>query len=384
MGRLRRLPYGANYLRWEEMGELREAIDQRILFRFQTEIESCADRLERLVAERLGTCHALAVHNCTGAIRLALLATQPSVGEVVYIPSVTFVAVAGAVLSCGLIPVMVDVTDSFALDADRLPSDAQRVIVAHMEGHVGPVPRGVPFVIEDCAQALGGRHASGRPAGTDGYAGTFSFHHNKVLTSGEGGLVVTDDAGRARLMRRYHDHGCRRVQGEYPAWEPGSFYGENLVSSEEVAAIQLQQFRHLDEILEGLERGYQLLKEEVTGGRFIVRERPTGDVKLSLRVEFSSERGRDLAASRLREARLPHWTLDRYFLPTHPVLLERSSIFADGFPWSLSPRPPQDPAAFNETRERLARTLCLCVSPEVDELEQKAEAQAFAATLAGV
>src|SRR5437879_3515767 len=125
------LPYGANYLDWSDMSELRAAVEQKVLFRYQTESESMASRLERRVSEELGVSHVLAVHNCTEALRLALVSTRPRTGDVVYIPAVTFVAVAGAVLATGLIPVPVDVDDSFALDASLLPSDAPRVIAAH-------------------------------------------------------------------------------------------------------------------------------------------------------------------------------------------------------------------------------------------------------------
>lgn len=93
------LPYGANYLNWSDMHELQQVIEQSVLFRYQTESESMASRLERTVGERLGAEHVLAVHNCTEALRLALVSTRPAVGDVVYIPAVTFVAVAGAVLS---------------------------------------------------------------------------------------------------------------------------------------------------------------------------------------------------------------------------------------------------------------------------------------------
>ncbi|MFE6133633.1 DegT/DnrJ/EryC1/StrS family aminotransferase, partial [Streptomyces sp. NPDC056437] len=142
---LRKLPYGANYLEWDEMPELRHAINDKSLFRYISSGASVSSRLEQLVQERLGAAKALAVHNGTEALRLALKGTRPSAGDPVYIPAVTFVAVAGAVLSCGLVPVPVDVDERFALDATLLPGDAQRVIVAHMEGMVGPLPQNVPY-----------------------------------------------------------------------------------------------------------------------------------------------------------------------------------------------------------------------------------------------
>jgi dTDP-4-amino-4,6-dideoxygalactose transaminase len=369
---MRFLPYGANYLDWQDMTELREAIERGVLFRYQTESESTASRLERLVGQRLGARYALAVHNCTEALRLALVSTTPAVGDLVYIPAVTFVAVAGAVLSNGLIPVLVDIDESLSLDAGLLPAGAQRVIVAHMEGSVASVPASVPFVIEDAAQALGARFADGTYVGTRGYVGAFSFHHNKVLTSGEGGLLVTNDERVWSLMRCYHDHGSARVPGEYPTWNAGAFYGENFVTSEEVAAIQMQQFRHLDEVTTGLDRHYAIALGELPrrdGMR--VLHRPECDVKISIRFEMDSAELRDRAVAALTEHGVPNWTLDKYFLPAHPVLTGRRSIYADGFPWNMAPHDTMlSRDGFRATRERLRRIVCLPCSPELDSEDQ--------------
>jgi len=377
MGKLRKLPYGANYLDWNDMVELREAIDEKILFRFQTVQESRATRLERVASERFGTKHALAVHNCTEGLRLSLLGTQPKIGDIVYIPAVTFVAVAGAALSVGLIPVLVDVNEDFLLDPAQLPQGAERVIVAHMEGAVGPLPTGVPFLIEDAAQALGGSHPDGRAAGSVGFTGVFSFHHNKVLTSGEGGLVITNDSERYELMRHYHDHGAIRVQGEYPRWDKNAFFGENFVASEPIASIQLQQFRHLDTLKQGLERGYGILLEHLPQSPdYRIHRRRPGDMKISIRLEFETKELRRRVEERFTAEGLPFWTLERYFLPEHPVLLHRRSIYADGFPWNLW-KGEHQPEKFAKTKDRLHRVLCLTISPEVSEEQQVAEARAY-------
>jgi dTDP-4-amino-4,6-dideoxygalactose transaminase len=375
---VRKLPYGANWLDLDDMPELKAAIAGQVLFRYQTETESTASQFETAARQRLGVAHALGTHNCTEALRLALLSSRPSVGDVVLIPTVTFVAVAGAVLSCGLIPWLIDVDHDLAFDPARiydLPRNGDvRIVVAHMEGIVRPLPD-VGFVVEDSAQAFGGCHEDGRLAGTVGTVGTFSFHHNKVLTSGEGGLVVTNDPERYQVMRAYHDHGSTRVQGEYPRWDHDAFYGENLVTSEQVAAIQLQQLRHLDEILAGLERSYTMLRERLgEPTRCRVLERRQGDVKLSVRLLFDTSDERDRAAASLTANAVPTWTLERYFLPRHPVLVDRRSIYGDGFPWNMAAK--QDLRCFEATHDRLRRILCVPVSPEVtdEKAEQEAEA----------
>ncbi|RLV04400.1 aminotransferase [Streptomyces griseocarneus] len=367
------LPYGANYLDWSDLHELREAVGHGVLFRYQTEDESVASRLERHAAGRLGSPHVLAVHNCTEALRLALISTCPRAGDLVHIPAVTFVAVAGAVLSSGLVPVLVDVDDSLSLDPALLPPGTERVIVAHMEGTTAPLPDGVPYVVEDCAQALGAVLPDGRHAGTAGYAGAFSFHHNKVLTSGEGGLLVTGDPDVWARMRSYHDHGSARVPGRYPTWRQDAHYGENLVTSEGVAAIQLQQFRHLDELLAGLERHHRLAMEAVPARTDVrVLPRAAGDVKTSLRFRWESRELRDAAVAALTAHGIASWTLDKYLLPEHPVLTGRRSLYGDGFPWNLAPDGPLALSrdGFARTRDLLGRTLCVPLSPELSAQEQ--------------
>ncbi|MCP2257410.1 dTDP-4-amino-4,6-dideoxygalactose transaminase [Streptoalloteichus tenebrarius] len=383
---MRFLPYGANFLDWDDMTELRDAVRDRVLFRYQRQPESCATRLEEYAARRLGAKHVLAVHNCTEALRLALVVTRPRVGDVVHIPAMTFVAVAGAVLSTGLVPVPVDIDENLSLDVSLLPADAQRVIVAHMEGGLAEVPAHVPYVIEDAAQALGSRFPDGTHAGTKGFAGTFSFHHNKVLTSGEGGLATTNDEAVYALMRSYHDHGSARQPGRYPVWNDDAFWGENLVTSEEVAAIQLQQFRHLDEVLAGLQRHYDLMVEELPR-RSDMRPLPrtAGEAKISVRLELDSRELRDRAVATLTEQGVPNWTLDKYFLPAHPVLAGRRSLYADGFPWNLAPDTPETAGlsrdGFAATRERLGRIVCLPLFPELSVDEQAVAAKATRALL---
>jgi dTDP-4-amino-4,6-dideoxygalactose transaminase len=371
---MRTLPFGANYLDIGEMPELVDAIADKTLFRFLTPRQSAADKFERLAEAKLGTTHALAVRSGTEALRLALIATNPRVGDQVFIPAVTFVAVAGAVLSCGLIPVLADVDERFNLDVEKLPPEAERVIVAHMDGMVGPVPARARFVVEDCCQCFGASHPDNRKAGAAGYAGIYSFNHQKILTAGEGGLLVTSDSERYRLMRRYHDHGARREHGQYPRWEAGDFYGENFVTSETVAAVQLQQLRRLDDIQTGLERGYRIMLDalQAEGSNnlpFEIVSRRSGDTKNTVRLLCESAASRNRLAERLTGAGLSYWSLDRYNLAAHPVLRDRRSIYADGFPWNLQAE-PQDLSRFEPLRNRLACILCLPIPPELDADQQ--------------
>jgi 8-amino-3,8-dideoxy-alpha-D-manno-octulosonate transaminase len=384
---MRKYPFGAAYLDWADVPELRAAVESRTLFRWLAPDGGQSAAFEADVRQRLATSYALATPSCTQAIRVALLATRPRAGDLVYLPAVTFVATAGAVLSAGLIPVLVDVTEDLVLDPALLPPGAERVVVVHLEGTVAPVPDSVPYALEDCAQAMAATHPDGRHVGTVGYAGVFSFNHNKLLSSGEGGLIVTDDEDRYALMRSYHDHGSSRVQGQYPTWRPEAFYGENLVANEAVTALQRQQLRHVDEIRDGLQRHYELTLAELPDRPYLrVVERGKGDVKVSVKLELESRELRDRAQQALVAADLPVWTLERYFLPEHPVVTARRSIYADGFPWNLAPAGALGHSrdGFAGTRDRLGRTLCLRLAPELSESEQSALARRARDILAGL
>ncbi len=192
--------------------------DQAFRRRFYQECETIFDqgflsdhtyvrRFERAFAEFAGLPHAVATANGTQALELALRALEVRGGKVA-VPANTFIATAIAVLNAGATPLVLDIErEGLGLDPIELESALQRerleaVIVVHIGGVPSPrLPEvvrlcaafGVPLV-EDCAHAHGAR-LQGAPVGSFGVAGCFSFHTTKVLTVGEGGMVVTSDAG---------------------------------------------------------------------------------------------------------------------------------------------------------------------------------------------
>jgi dTDP-4-amino-4,6-dideoxygalactose transaminase len=169
-------------------------------------------QFEQEFAEFSGAEHAVALSTGTAAIEAALLAMGVA-GKEVILPTNTFIATAAAIEGAGGIPVPVDIENStFGLDpgalARRLSPNTGAVIVVHAGGLLSSsLPeiaelcksRGVPLV-EDCAHAHGCR-LDGRPAGTFGVAGCFSFFPTKVMTAGEGGMVTTNDSNLAAAIR---------------------------------------------------------------------------------------------------------------------------------------------------------------------------------------
>lgn len=198
--------------------------------------------------------HGIAVTNGTHALEVALLALGLGPGDEAIVPDYTFVATASAVLMTGAMPVLVDVQrDTYCLDCDLVEAAitprTKVIIPVHMGGHPADLDRLVQLaqkhgiaLLEDCAHAHGSQWR-GRPVGTFGRAGTFSFQQSKLMTAGEGGVIVTSDDETERMLRSVHD--CGRMPGE---WFYSHFiYGSNYRLSEWQGAILGAQLTRLDE-----------------------------------------------------------------------------------------------------------------------------------------
>ncbi len=198
--------------------------------------------------------HGIAVTNGTAALEVSLAALGIGPGDEVIVPDYTFVATASAVLFTGALPVMVDVTaDTYCLDPDlaeaAVTPRTKAIIVVHIAGHPADMDRFVEmarrhkvYLVEDSAHAHGSEWR-GKKVGALGDLGTFSFQQSKLMTAGEGGLIVTNHDDLERRARSIHD--CGRMPGE---WYYAHFiYGSNYRLSEWQGAVLLQQLTRLDE-----------------------------------------------------------------------------------------------------------------------------------------
>jgi len=192
--------------------------------------------------------HALAVSSGTAALHLAVLALGLNPGDEVIVPAYTFPATANVVALAGLRPVLVDV-DSETMNIDPAQVEVgprtKAVLAVHLFGRPAPVealPEELPM-LEDAAGALGARHR-GRACGGLGLLGCLSFHPRKIVTTGEGGAVTTNDAAVADAVAAGRNHGWRSlVPPDLPA--PGL----NYRLSDILCAVGLPQIRRLDELL---------------------------------------------------------------------------------------------------------------------------------------
>lgn len=224
--------------------------------------EECRS-FEREFAEYLGRRYCIALANGTLALELALLAHDVGLGDEVIVPAKTFIATASCVVARGAVPVVADISPvTQGLSAGTIESvlteRTKAIIVVHLAGipcDMDPImelaeKHGL-IVIEDCAQAHGGRYR-GRKLGSIGHCAGFSFCQDKIMTTGgEGGVFVTDDEDIWRRAWAYKDHGknwAAVFEKKHPSgfrWVHESF-GSNWRMTEMQAAIGRRQLVKLD------------------------------------------------------------------------------------------------------------------------------------------
>ena len=212
---------------------------------------------ENAVANYVGTQHAVAVSNCTAALLLALMAAEIGPDDRVAVTTYSWPATANVIALCGAEPVFVEVDpNTFNMDSDALAETLKRtkvkaVLPVHTFGGMADMTsilkvaeqHGVP-VIEDAACALGAE-LEGKKAGTWGVIGCFSFHPRKAITTGEGGMVTTDDSSLASKLRMLRNH------GQDPNSPVPDFIapGHNMRITEFQAALGNSQMRKVERII---------------------------------------------------------------------------------------------------------------------------------------
>ena len=208
-------------------------------------------QFESAFAEYCGVRHAIAVNNGTAALHLCLLALGVKAGDEVIVPSLTYVATANAVRYCNATPVFVD-NDlrTFNIDANEIAAkitpSTKAIIPVHLYGHpadMDPIleiaDKHRLFVVEDAAEAVGARYKDSR-AGGIGTCAAFSFFGNKIITTGEGGMVTTNDEAIAARLRMLKGQG---MDPDRRYWFP--IIGYNYRMTNIAAAIGLAQLEQM-------------------------------------------------------------------------------------------------------------------------------------------
>jgi dTDP-4-amino-4,6-dideoxygalactose transaminase len=235
----------------KEEHALKEVLESRVWWRTPG---TKTLEFEKSFAKFHGARHGIAVTNGTAALEVTIAALGINAGDEVIVPNFTFVATASAVLFANALPVLVDVDpETYCIDPDlvedAITSRTRAIIAVHMGGHPADLDRLKKIasrkrlaLIEDSAHA----HASewrGQRVGTFGVAGTFSFQASKLITAGEGGMIISNNDKFEVQARSVHD--CGRMPGE---WFYSHFiYGSNYRLSEWQGAILQVQLGRLDQ-----------------------------------------------------------------------------------------------------------------------------------------
>lgn len=215
-------------------------------------------KLEKLFEEYFKRKFAVAVNSATAGLHAALAACGLGPGDEVIVPPYTMSASASAILMVNAVPRFVDIRDDiFSLDPPlvekAITARTKAIVVVHLFGHPAPLEELLAIakrhqlkVIEDCAQAPGAKYR-GNYVGTLGDAGIFSFNQHKTITTGEGGVVVTNDPGLALKIRLVRNHGEAIVE-DLKVEDIVNTLGWNYRMTELEAAVGITQFKKLDRL----------------------------------------------------------------------------------------------------------------------------------------
>ena len=369
----------------EEEQAVLEVLRAKRLFRYYGpgEADSKASQLERAFAEKTGARYAVAVTSGTAALVCGLQGIGIGPGDEVIVPAYTWIASASAVVAAGGIPVIAEVDETLLLD----PADVERKITPYTKAIMPVHMRGAACrmdelmalanehglkVIEDVAQANGGSY-KGQALGTFGDVGCYSLQFNKIITSGEGGMVVTNDESVWKRTNMYHDViGALRL--EYDAAE--LLCGVNYRMPELLAAVALVQLRRLDGLIDAMRQRKRMLKagiEEVTrrkGISFRELADPEGDTAIATVFFMDSAAQADAVSQALRAENIGAGTLYRpegidYHVYANwlPIINRRTWTNAGG-PWRWAQREIEHrPDMCPRSLDLLGRAVHLNVSP---------------------
>ena len=215
------------------------------------------DRFEQAFRDHLGVKHAIPTSSCTGALHMGLAGLGIGPGDEVILADINWIATAAPITYLGATPVLVDILpDTWCIDPARaeaaITPRSKAIIATHLYGNLCAMDEllaigerhGIP-VVEDAAEALGSVY-KGKRAGSIGRFGIFSFHGSKTITTGEGGMFVTNDSRLHEIVLTLSNHG--RAKGETRQFWPARI-GFKYKMSNIDAAIGLAQVTRIDELI---------------------------------------------------------------------------------------------------------------------------------------
>jgi 8-amino-3,8-dideoxy-alpha-D-manno-octulosonate transaminase len=297
---------GAELIGKEEMKEVMDVLETGILMRYGFDQERKGiykvRQFEEEFAKYCGTKYALGVTSGSAALKVALTALDVGPGDDVLVPAFTFLATYEAVMEVGAIPIMVDIDDTLNLDPQEIEKKktpyTKAVIPVHMCGSAAHIDQIVAIarknnllVLEDNAQGCGASF-KGKKLGSFGDMGCFSFDYVKTVTTGEGGMVITNNLDLYHRAEWYHDHGHDHNPNVSRAMEGRTILGFNYRMNELQGALGLAQLRKLDYLIGEQKKNKKFIMDVlagIPGVGFREKPDPEGDSATFLAFNLPSE-----------------------------------------------------------------------------------------------
>jgi dTDP-4-amino-4,6-dideoxygalactose transaminase len=307
----------------EEIKQVMDVLKSGYLYRYQVgqdpRFQGKVAKLEQEMARRSGVRYAVAVNSGTTALLTALVGLGAGPGDEVIVPGFTFVASISAIVYAGAVPVLAEVDRTLNLDPvdvrKKITPRTKAIMAVHMMGNPARLDElkaiadehGL-YLIEDCAQAFGASY-KGRPIGSIGHVATFSFNVFKTVTSGDGGMIITDDEALYSRCFAFHDQGHSPLRhgveiGQRP------FLGLDFRYTELQAAVLLAQIQKLSPMLDHLRANKKRFKAAIAdlpGLEFREVIDPQGEIGTILTVilptaEIAAQVAGDLGSRVVAEA----------------------------------------------------------------------------------
>ncbi len=382
----------------EEKKAVCEVIDHKYLFRYYgpEEFASRVELLEEEFAQKMGIKHALAVNSCTSALISSLIAVGVGPGDEVIVPGYTFFASCAVIPIVKAIPILAEIDDSFTLDPDdferKITSRTKAVIPVHMRGAPCQMDRIMEIakrhnikVVEDAAQACGGTF-KGKRLGTFGDCNAYSFQYHKIITTGEGGMVATDDDFLYDRAQMYHDvAACWRPGGPGKRFTSARYKGElfpgvNFRMAELIGAVARVQVRRLDGLIERMRKNKKRIKNaisDIEGIKFRRLNDPEGDTAIALffflpTVDLTKRFAQALKAERISvnsvyDKGVPDWHIYSYW----EMIINKWTATPEGCPYTCpyykGPEPKYSADMLPNTSDLLSKSIQIDIPPQLTD-----------------
>jgi len=379
----------------EEKREVCEALDKKYIFRYYMPdgMGSKVSEFEECFSGMVGNKYGLATNSCTSALICGLVGSGVGPGHEVIVPAYTYWSSASAVLCARAVPIVAELDESLTMDPDdverKITPRTKAILPVHMRGAACDMDRIMAIakkhnlaVIEDVAQACGGTY-KGKRLGSFGNCGCFSFQYYKIITTGEGGMVTTDDEDLYIKVQMVHDSAvCWRPDRFAPARFPGElFYGYDFRMGEVDAAIGLAQFRRLPGLLEGMRNKKKRITEklaDLTSKGITPRRQndPEGDAAVCIifmvpTVELCEKFVKALAAEGVDvmhsyNKNSPDWHVAHHW----QHMIDHVTPTQDGYPYRDPARDNKPPDYSNlcpKSADLLARSVHINVPPQMTD-----------------